>query len=585
MTSSTAQLLRELPADLDWAVVFRLEPLRQFPDELLRAAFTLSATQDLDELSHVALTSAGPQFVTLDGLLRPVDPARSVAPVAGASLADRFADRLHLVPAAADCIGVGADPPRAPALLHATFSDAHARAIAVLDEEPATIDYRWLRAVGVSFVGGGWSAGRYLACFEIELTRHLFAALQAGFGRTAHCNLFFLNGCLIDETIGAGLRTAAADTVGRAAAVLPTLLAARLSSAVPLQITMTCIPPGGGPPSPYGDVVPAGLARLALATDHADATVRRARRMIDDHLVSCRQGLLWSFHRGGLATATDTVLVALAAPDSATVEALEAFRSDEGYLPQLAGPQESRQSMPHMPGTRHWEQPDLVTSCLVRHLQFVVGRPVRTTVAQLEAHFADRAGMFIANPFLVDWAFSLALRDDPDAGKLRQRLADDVIAAAGKDGGFGHYDQGLSTALAILTLAQCGYGGDLLRLAQLRLVDLLDGESSITGNVPFCSSVRLDPADIPPRAPFPTGVVRVGAEVYAITYYRDDSGAIGAALMARALAVDPARGTPIDHTPGATAHPRYCHSCEQYLRQHALPRYTPRRPDKAEGPF
>ena len=99
------ELLRELPAELEWAVLRRLEPIaRVVGDATARAAFGLPFAPGERGVSHVALTSA-PRMARS----RPIKglPCRLHR---GRSLADRYEDLLSVVSPEVDCVGLGEAP-------------------------------------------------------------------------------------------------------------------------------------------------------------------------------------------------------------------------------------------------------------------------------------------------------------------------------------------------------------------------------------------------------------------------------------------------------------------------------------------
>jgi hypothetical protein len=397
----------------------------------------------------------------------------------------------------------------------------------------------------VRLLGGEPRGGRWCARFSNTLATHLGAAALAGFARTAHCNRFFLNHGRIDEELEQGLLEAAAARVQRG-------LGVALARAVNLTLAarrdglgMTCVPPPPDEPYAFGDLVPLGLLLLALESQSAahpgiEAAALLARRHLERH----RSGLLWPFHHGRLATAIDTALILLGHRDAAGVEALERFGDANGaYLPQ------------HMRASdevRHWCQPDFATTCLVRALRRRAGLPERTPLALLERWFEKRAGLFFANPYLVDWALAMALQGDPAGASLRERLCSEVRASANADGSFGRFDVALSSALAILTLSALGVADRTIRVAQVHL-------EATNVATPFYSSEQL--AGEPP----------------ALSLYEDTHGIVLTALAALALQApcDAARRAP---APAAEPHPRYrAATAAAYIAGHALPPYVARR--------
>lgn len=571
---TTNAVLRQLPASMGWAVVFRLAPLRsQFPDELLRRCFGVGGLE-LGGISHVALTSNGPFVVPVQGSAYPLHGEGSGPhgpQNVGGSLFDRYAARLTLIQADADCVGVGELYPHPPVALGVVIEGRMASGIAVLDKEPRVEVDEHLDAVGVQRLGGNFEHGFYLARFRNDLAKHLFAGVLSGFSRTENCNLFFLRQASLDERLEHGLRAAAGDVVSWAAGALKRALATEIARGCPEDFAMSCRGPDG-PETRYGEVVPLGLARFGLGVA-PDARTGPVLHQLDTWLDAVRQGSLWSFATGGLPTCTDSALVLLGRADRGEVEELQKFRAVDGYLPQLTGGDRSLGQMRSTFSTRLWEQEDLGTTCVVRHLRVRSGRSADVRLEYLARWFERRAGLFFANPYLVDWVLALALSGDAQAHDLRERLAGEVASSAAGDGTFGTFDEGLSTALAILTLDATGFGDSLVRHAQLRLLDFLDSGMFLRNSTPFHSALLREGGAH--GAPSGDGGGRSTArESATVTYYRDASGVVGTALAAAALSVRTDGHRPPPRVRSAP-HLRYRCAQDDYIHRHCLPQYLP----------
>ena len=66
-----------------------------------------------------------------------------------------------------------------------------------------------------------------------------------------------------------------------------------------------------------------------------------------------------------------------------------------------------------------------------------------------------------------------ALAGDPEGDQLRDQLASDLLASMNADYSFGLFDVPLSTAFAILSLAAVGRTDQVVRMAQLRLLEFM----------------------------------------------------------------------------------------------------------------
>lgn len=573
-----ADILARLPASLEWTSVFDLDGVLAFAEPaVVRAMFFLPEAQDLAPWSHVALSAGGTWLAPREGdaLFSMRDGEWAGEPADGAladgALAQTFRPLLDMLGTGWPlCLGLGTMAPFPPVALSVEHHDDGLIGTALLAQPPTRAHFELLDACGVRFIDDAPRGGFHVARFANRLGTHLLSGLLAGFSRTGHCNLFFLRHADIDASLEAGLIRAgqARIAAGRRAAMLT--LTRMAIAARKTMMAMTCLPPAGGSPWPYGDLVPLGLVARALAAS-TDEPHRAAALLVRRHLDARSEDGLWAFHAGTLTTATDSSLVLLGTDDADAVARLERFNDGTGgYLPQLDAATREPGRMARSDDSRHWCQPDLATTCLVRALRRTHGLPERTPLATLEAAFAHRSGLFFANPYLTDWVFALAIRDDPDAGPLRARLRAEVLSSMRPDFSFGRYDPALSTALAILTLAALGYRGRSLHCAQVRLLGMVEATGQWPAATPFYSTLAVGGPVV--RQP---GLIRSGGGWFALSLYEDSHRMIATALAALALgeASDPGlRDVPVAVDDPA---PRYrCPDAAAYVERFALPPYV-----------
>lgn len=572
-SASALLVLERLPAALGWAVMFRTGTVLTLIDrELAPEVFSLPPGAAVADSAFIVLTSAGRGLAGRDG----ATAWHNGTVPNGGSLAERWADRLALMPdiAAADCVGIGALPGKPPVVLSLTVEDGIAAAEALFEQAPDERNYELLAAAGVRYRGGEPAGAYWRARFINDLPQHLLSAALSGFSRTGHCNRFFLQHGVIDAPLAAGLVAAATGRIEEARRRMLTLVLRQALAARRSSLAMTCLPPAPDIAFPYGDVVPLGFLLAALERSGVeDEKLAAGATLLRRQLEKLRSGTLWPFHRERLPTATDSALVLRGHRGAAEIEALERFGDGDGrYLPQLAAAERDGEHMRRSAAVDHWCQSDLGTTCLVRALRAEAGLPQRTPIELLEEHFAERGALFFANPYLMDWALALALESDAEAASLRTRLGREILASANTDGSFGRYDQALSTSLAILALAVLGISGRALLLAQLRLAQLLSEPGLGPPPTPFYSTERLADAAGAIRG---RGILRVGEGWYALSLYEDGYRMILAALAAEALSVaidDAAREAP---APAEAPHPRYrAPSAEAYVAGFALPPYV-----------
>ncbi len=592
-----SQILRQLPAQMEWMVLFDLAAVRRLaPDEVVRAMYFLPEDLQLDPFSHVILSSEGrllaPQAV---GPLLEAETG-APTPLSGQplSLGEQFADRLAWVPVdEADCLGLGEQIPYTPVLLHLRLEQRIGQAQAIFDQAPSQEHYELLRAVGVEFVGGDPHPKGYVAHFRNRLPVHIHTGILSHFQRTTHCNQFFLQHGQIDPILQAGLLEAVTRRIGwgqHQGSQAVQELAQRVVHQPDVPLSMRCQPPLPDRPFEYGDLVPLGFLLRALQT--TAASVDLANDLVNPlrtHLQERRQEDLWAFHSGRLLTATDSALVMLGFSDAAGAQALQQFAdAGGGYVPQKWGSSRERDQMLLEEDCRHWCQADFATTCLVRawQRQWNLENP---SLTYLRARFEERSGLYFANPYLVDWALALALAGDPapEAAQMREQLQTELLASQQADYSFGTFDPALSTALGILALTALGVRDRRVRMAQLRLVDWMSPQGYWPVSAPFYSSLRLDPQEVPPlpyrlllnRIPAKGDrpalklVRSVGQEYHGISLYWDQHRIIGTSLATLAL-LQPTESEPVKPL-ARDPHPRYgCADPTEYIAGFALPPYV-----------
>ena len=337
---------------------------------------------------------------------------------------------------------------------------------------------------------------------------------------------------------------------------------------------MTCIPPPPQLHFPYGDLVPLGFLLSALEICE-ESTCAEPRASLRQYVHERKQDSLWSFHTRRLVTATDSALVLQGLFDPIAMEELERFADGcGGYYPQLWSVTKQPGRMTIDDGNRHWCQSDFATTCLVRGLRADAGFGCVTPLENLEANFDTRSGLYFANPFLVDWALAKAIASDPCAAPLRARLTSEILAAMNLDYSFGTYDLALSSSLAILALAAVGYRGQLLRLAQLRLLEFVQSSIDLWPiSTPFYSTFLVQEAA---KRVSHMQMLEVNGNWYDLSFYLDTYRIISVSLAALALgqscnAVDQS----LEVEDAGEAHPRYCcTNPAEYIRKFALVPYT-----------
>jgi hypothetical protein len=395
--------------------------------------------------------------------------------------------------------------------------------------------------------------------------------------------------------------TAATEGVRRALAESLAQVARLAAPAEGEPASLTRLPPLDAQPDRYGDVAPLGPALLALRTGaralHDPGLADAAGRVLG-YLRGKRRDGLWPYHTGSLTTSIDSSLVLMGVRDRRAVERLEHFRTPGGgYVPQDATRGVERGKMTVSARVLHWCQPDYSIACLVAHLRARGGRPPNTQPAYFRHGFDTRAGLYLANPYLMDWFAALGLAAVPGMEDLRARLAAEVLGAMDDDGGWGTFDRIGSTAAALLALHALGVPAGALRGSHARLAALWDGRGDAAPSRPFYSSERfpwsreapwtlmaalMDPAR-------KERLIRPNGEEHVITFYEDGDGVWTAAMTALALMEGLRRrrastGT-MEAAGSASPHPRYgCATQGAYVERHALAPYVREREEDYHVP-
>jgi hypothetical protein len=589
-TASARTVLERLPSSLDWAVLFRLPRLLVSLGEerALRQAFGLSEGIALPGVDHIVLTSSGP-LLARGGSLEPYGPWRAVDD--DDSLAERFGDLLAPVDVErADCVGLGQLESQPPVVMAVELDEGgEGAAQAWFGTPPSRDGWELLAAVGVRPLGPAVpisAAGPWRVDFAFALGAHLEAAWLGRFARTASCNRFFLLQGRMDGEVADGLVTAARDRLRAAAAAAYEDALGRAEAVLAGGgRAMTAVT--GRTRSRYGDIVPfglllAGLRRIpeggAVFLDRAPAAVAG----LEELLRGAERDGGWPFHGGTITTGLDSALVLLGLRDRSALAALERFRSPgDGYAADRIGVPGPSTVAEH-PSTAHWHEPDLATTALVQALRRNAGLPASTPALWFAERLDERGSVFVALPWLLDWILALALAgdDDPEAGRLRSLLADEVLASRNPDGTFGHPGERLlATASAALALEELGLHGRPLVLAQLALAAEAPTwrAAGSPAAVPFFSTVRLD-VDAAGRDEGARQLLRgqdvliCEGQLHRLTTYEDTEGAVTAGLVARALSRPGDPSPPGPPLPAREPHPRYrCASLDEYVARFALP--------------
>src|SRR5215210_3210600 len=381
-----SEIIRTLPGSLGWMVLFDLSTLRRLAaDEIVRAMYSLPRGTDLDPYSHVVLTSQGTLVALRDepSLIDPTDETVCAAGHTEASLYQRFSDRFDRFPGDdIDCLGFGEMPPFPPVLLHLRAENGYGEANALFAEEPSGQHYELLKAIGVEYLGGSREGPHFVARFRNHLPTHIHAGVLARFGRTSHCNLFFLRHGSIVEQLETGLVEASTSRVtwaaGQAREAVMNLATGIASEEERLALTRQ--PPSDGSIA-RGDVVPVSFVLGVLNRHTSAASIFsnfEVRKKPMANLQRKRQGSLWPHHTGGPVSSTATALVLHGLHDPGGIEALEAFADGRGGY------------CSHVGNDERGGQADYATTCLILALTQGAGLGEKVSAEYLRSGFQSR---------------------------------------------------------------------------------------------------------------------------------------------------------------------------------------------------
>ena len=591
-----SDILQTLPDSLEWMVLFNLSAIRNLAEETtIKAMYHLPEDITLQAYSHVVLTSNG-RFLASE------NEPKVIEPLSGkflskdknkTNLYDRFSNQLKLFSIdESDCIGLGETSPFPPVLLNIKIESGVGQAQAVFEKEPNFKHYELLKAVGVKFISGEQKESYYLARFQNRLPVHIHAGILSHFSRTAHCNLFFLQHGNIDPPLEKGLLQASDARINWGKNYNLRLLAKLAHKGCQEPLAMICQPPPPSPIFPYGDLVPLGFVLKALNLPEVSEDIVKARQKLEEYLLSRQEEKLWAFHSTRLITATDSALVLQGFNLPESVDALESFADGEGgYYPQLWSSEKQLGKMVYDESCAHWCQADYATTCMVRALRHKARLETKTSLEYITKGFETRSGLYFANPYLVDWVLASAISQDRSAESLRQKLIAEILASINNDYSFGHYDLTFSTALAILSLTELGIRNRLIKVIQLRLLELMETKASAT--IPFYSSLKITEEEasskdflemmlIQTLTPQNSSnivqkqVRKIQGEYHGISLYIDKYQLIKKSVVALAFAEKNFFSKPmIDLTKYTqNIHPRYqCHNHCEYIAKFALVPY------------
>lgn len=565
-----AEILKKLPETCTWMVLFNLSKIKTFADdETIKRMYFLNPNVQLNEFTHVVLTSQG----------------RYVAPVNGNYLVhgeelvtydytdtDTLGKRYNHLLAEfninnADSLAVAVDNEYGDVCLYIEIDNALATAKSVFKTPPSKLHYDLLNAVGVTYKGGQQSNAGFVASYQNSLPLHIQSAIFADFSRTDNCNYFFFKHGNIDQFLAMGLGMAANSRLEKSLLGIRKQLEGVATRALNEKLAMSWLPPEGGQTFPFGDQVPLGFVNLALK-NYGEKNVQP---LVEESLNNNKLRGLWAFETNDLETATDSSLVLQSMDDKQAAELIQKFYDGSGgYVPQLWSLTPQTGEMPYVPEKRHWCQADFGSTCLTYASRRKLGFESNAdTEKYLLEGFDTRSGLYYANPFFIDWIYAQALNHIQHAEEARLKLQGEILSAL-QDGYYvNNYDTVLSTSYACLALKETGYNGRAIKAMQIFIMN--NFEKACNGqNIPFYSSLIS-------ATPVNGRQVHVNGYTLALSFHEDTYNMLLLSAAAMALNIQPVNdddAAKVEQYIAATPHARYtCADHKNYVEQFALVPY------------
>lgn len=547
---SVEKILKSIPANAEWLVLFRLKKLREMADDnTVRAMFFLQENLNLEDYSFVILSSEGTLMLNseLEKLFF-ASNRQEYHSKYDESIYDKYKDEIvNSSFQNPDCIGLGSRPPAEPVIVLMEIENGIATAETFLNSEPDFRNYELLKSIGVTFLESKNENGKCMVKFRNKLPSHIHAGILAHFKRTDNCNQFFFNHCNINEQIEVGLIKTTLNKINYSREVVFKRVC-EFALNIPDKIeTLTCVPPAPAKEFPYGDIVPYGFLLAAISPKFNEDfhQLLPLRENVIKYLNEVSKEGLWSYDRTGIVTATDSALVLLGYYKPASIAALEKFSDGNGgYYPQMFSDTGDKSKMKVDESNLHWCKTDVGTTYLVSALRSTAELPEITGDDFYEKTFENRSGLFFANPYMTDYFLAMALsyRDNPTCNILKEKLKNEIINSMNEDYSFGNFDVSLSTAFAILALSELGFNDRVLSLCQLKLSEMINVNIGVM--TPFYSTLKIDKKKFTPAkitslilADGGKQAIDYGGEYYVVSHYEDRAGILTDSVILMALSV------------------------------------------------
>lgn len=568
------EIVRQLPSDLEWMVMFRIRSIKRFADNpTIIDMYFLNKDTIVDDYDFVILTSKGRFLYNHDKNLFKNGETLSLHTFEKKGLYDVYASKLELFNLnLADSFATGDYPEYGKVVLYIQFKERVAIAKSVFTQAPNEKYYDYLQAVGIKYVSGEYINGEFLATYENTLSKHIASGILADFSRTDNCNLFFFLHGNINSVLSEGILQAGKKRIQHERIQLAQRLKDLAIKSMASQLKMEVLQPFGEPSFQMGDVVPKGFLYGALSKCLKNDTIIEEYR---ESLENDKLRGLWTFEKDDLETSIDSALVIMNLYDEAATALLKKFQDNEtkAYLPQTDAVLPKKGDMQYVPEKDHWCQPDISISALILSL---LKRHNLGVEDQLEnfvnENFEKRSGLYFTNPYFVDWLYAKGLSISDKTGETKKQLIETILSSVNEDFSLGTFDKVFSTACGILALEELGCEPNLIYALQLYVLNNYRNPVE-SQPIPFYSSLIMDTNK-------EGRIVTVNNKKLALYFYKDTHEMVYLSVVALSLnrstdavSIDIDKG--LNDYVSRNYSSRYsCSTIEDYLVNYSLVNYV-----------
>lgn len=495
------EVLNYLPATIEVFVYHDIDAYKQFfSPQIIFEMFFLSEQIPINSLQGIVLSDEG-TFIVLDGavykngsLMEKQTPSMTdkignltrtffgdITPIHTLGFADNHSTKINS--SSFLCVSVN--------------ENGIGNAQAIFSVLPSTKNYDLLETIGVFYHGYTKIGEYYHLNFTNDIQTHVEAGQLMNFTHTQMCIEFFINGAELAPNSEVSLRK-----VIRSRAEVSALLGANYLSDRIMRDDLSISPIiakniSMGTYTYFGNVAPYGIVAKALAQWHLNYSLLQA------WLIDHQQYGLWGYHSGFVNTsvvtsgtndtaevdAIDSCLVFEGLFNASSIQLLDMYRRPSGgFLAQL-NDTEGPYSMNSSAQIWFWCQEDYGVTASAYYFLNNISLSNSSTLEYLKNNFHERASMWLANPYYIEYLTARALKNQSGTDSYLQNITQKIVNETNPDGTWGHFDKALSTALAVLTLKELNYTGIELDRGLFNLMKMQQSEGYWSGSNIFFSAL------------------------------------------------------------------------------------------------